>query len=236
MHSDLVTTEDTSSNFLRKETKKNYFTIQNQVGISDYAATLPKHQEEIVSHLTEVSVQIITMSLPLITSFLNDAEKRTGQEDLTQDALSAQDHYVLRYLHYFPSSDTQEEIAAAHCDIGGFTLHLAQDIPGLQFLHADGFWKDVVFDGNKTIIFPGIGMQYRTKGQIKATCHRVVSNAESREIGRYSSVLFANWSTGGRWNKEKYGGLSEQTPGFNYDLSHEEMLKFIDDEKDFSGV
>jgi isopenicillin N synthase-like dioxygenase len=202
----------------------------------DFAAKQEKEHADIILELVNVSERVLDESLEVIDGFLKTAERDLGQDDLRESALRAKEQYVLRYLHYLPIENAAEEIAAAHCDIGGFTLHLAEDLPGLQYLDGDMQWKHVNFDGTKTIIFPGIGMQHRTKSAVVATCHRVVSTPQSQAVGRYSSVLFGNWPGAGRWNKEKYGSMSAQTPGFNYTIDHEEMAKYFDDQKDLSSV
>ena len=203
---------------------------------TEFAVSLDHEYAAIIHRLVEVSERVIDESLPLIGNFLQETEQKIGQTNLKDSALQAKEQYVLRYLHYFPKADSKEEIAAAHCDIGGFTLHLAEDIPGLQYLDTDKTWKKISFDGTKTIIFPGMGMQHRTKNSVIATCHRVVSTQKSKANGRYSSVLFAVWPGAGRWNKEKFGSLSTQAPGFNYEIPHEKLSQYFDESKDLSTI
>ena len=212
-----------------------HFSLGAAPQFMSYAESLTPEAKTAIVTLVNESTQVIEKSRTIIEQFLTDIENHTGQDNLTAASLDAVDEWVIRFLHYFPVTKEVEATAAPHCDIGGFTLHLFQDYPGLEYYDGET-WHPVDLAEDRTSILPGMGMQHRTKSKIDATCHRVVPTKESQETGRYSAVLFCVWPDGGRWNKEEFGGMSNQAPGFNYNLPFSDLDAFFIEGKTLSDV
>ncbi|WP_171125233.1 MULTISPECIES: isopenicillin N synthase family oxygenase [unclassified Ruegeria] len=68
----------------------------------------------------------------------------------------------------------------AHTDYGCLTLLATDGTPGLEAQLPDGNWAEVCADPGTFIINFGEMLEFWTKGQVKATMHRVVGGAEER--------------------------------------------------------
>lgn len=146
--------------------------------------------------------------------------------DFVERVAASRNRWTYRFLHYFPGEN--EIIGGAHCDKGGFTPHLASDLPGLEYLSADKVtWRPMDTMEGTTVIIPSLQMQYVSGGEAKAVCHRVVSTPESREKGRYAAVCFIDMVDTPLYNKKKFGGTQNHPQGFNYDMPHKNFAKFF---------
>lgn len=147
---------------------------------------------------------------------------------LRQEVVSSRDaSWILRFLHYFEGSKPGEEIAKAHADKSGFTLHLYESDPGLQYLDHDYKWKGVPISSEDIVIFPGMRGQYRSENDLKATCHRVVANKVTAAKGRFSVVCFVHLDQTPAFDKDNAGRLQEFKPGFNYKMPFAEFSKLF---------
>ena len=135
--------------------------------------------------------------------------------------------WFLRFIHYFGGRREDDEIATSHADKCGFTLHLMESDPGLQFLDFQNKWNDVPVSTGETVIIPGMRLQYRSKNELKALYHRVVATPETAEAGRFSMVLFVHLCRTPEYDKKRAGRLQEFPPGFNYEMPFEEFSKLF---------
>lgn len=155
-----------------------------------------------------------------------DIERRLDIPEFGGDVLAGSKETVIRFVHYFHARNEGDEIASAHADKAGFTLQLSGD-PGLQYLNAGRTWRELPIRRDELLILPGMRMQYRTKGAIKALYHRRVATAESALLGCVSIVAFVHPANTPAYNKRLAGRLQEAEPGFNYDMPFEEFAKLF---------
>lgn len=123
-----------------------------------------------------------------------------------------------------------DETASAHVDQSAFTFHLYESDPGLQGLTFDEKkWIDIPVSAGETVIFPAMQMQLRSKGEIRALCHRVIATECTAKHGRYSAVCFVQLKRTAKYDKDRCGRLQERKPGFNYDMPNAEFSKLFTD-------
>ena len=162
---------------------------------------------------------LVSAVKPTIMEFAHLAEKEYGPKGFADEVEASGDAFFVRFIHYFGDRKTGEETASAHTDQSGFTLHLFESDPGLQCLTFDGRWIDMPVSEGETVIIPSMQMQLRTRGELKALCHRVIATPDTAKTGRYSAVCFVQLSKTPKYNKDAYGRLQEKKPGFNYEMS-----------------
>lgn len=170
---------------------------------------------------------LIGLIRPIILDFARQAEKAFGLDGFVQEVEESEDVFFVRFIHYFGDRQTGDEIASAHADQSGFTLHLFESDPGLQCLTFNEKWIDMPVSKGETVIIPSMQMQLRSKGALKALCHRVVATADTAQTGRFSAVCFVQLKKTPKYDKDKHGRLQEKAPGFNYDMSFEEFEKLF---------
>jgi|GEM_PF-2977456 len=165
--------------------------------------------------------------LPLVlnsTAALSDV----GGGDLSQyfDETSL----TLRAIHYYP--DTSVEIAYHHVDRGGHTYHLYETTDGLE-AYWQGAWNKIIFNQAQMAYFPGLQAQFASKCLLRGLCHRVVSNIQSVQHGRYSLVLFIDYhKLGYKYSLNKSGPIEKALlPGQNYEMPFIELRKFFEKRK-----
>lgn len=174
------------------------------------------------------STNLVGVLKPLVLDFAEQVEKAYGLKGFRQEVADSESAYFVRFIHYFGSKEIGEEIANAHTDQSGFTLHLYESTPGLQYLGPkDLAWMNASIEPGKTDIIPSMQLQLRSNGKLKALCHRVVSTAESVHVGRYSAVCFIQLKNTPKYDKDKHGRLQEREPGFNYEMPIGEFKKLF---------
>ena len=137
---------------------------------------------------------------------------------------------TLRTIHYYPDSST--EIAHHHVDRGGQTYHLFETTDGLE-AYWQGKWNKIIFDQNQMIYFPCIQAQYASRCELKGLCHRVVSNNDSMQYGRYSLVLFIDYNKlPYKYSMNKKGPIEKAfMPGQNYVMPFSELENYLEEKK-----
>lgn len=155
--------------------------------------------------------ELLVATLPLIREFAVGVEERFGLCGFAKEVEQSQQHWTFRYLHYLGG----EILAHPHADRGGFTFHMYEDAPGGEYLDFNGTWQGWPVNHERTIIFPSMGLQYRSRGKLKALWHQVVPTQETRVSGRYSMVAFIDFAMGHRYN-DAVKRLQDFDPGFNY--------------------
>lgn len=163
------------------------------------------------------------MIKPSIHDFAEQAEEAFAIEGFKDEVKKSEAAYFIRFIHYFGNRAPGEETAAAHADQSGFTLHLFESAPGLQCLTRDGNWIDMPVSEGETVIIPSMQMQLRSKGVLKALCHRVIATTDTARGGRYSAVCFVQLGETPTYDKLAQGRLQEKAPGFNYEMPLEEF-------------
>lgn len=164
---------------------------------------------------------------PFISDFAKSVERTYGLNGFPNEVSTSRRLWTLRYLHYFANNASKGDVLAhAHADRGGFTLHMDEDSPGGEYLSFDGQWRPFPLTEKETIIFPSLVLQHRSKGWLKALCHRVVATAETAGKERFSMVAFIDFSDSVRWD-DVHHRSQEKGPGFNYAMPHEEFARFF---------
>lgn len=172
----------------------------------------------------DAALAVNTLIAPLIQSFAEAVEREYDIVGFADDVMARQPSWLLRFLHYFGDRQPGEEIAQPHVDKGGFTLHLYESDMGVERLDYDSrLWEPMPVSHEETVIIPGMGLQNRSKGQLRALCHRVVATEESALIGRFSAVCFLGFDHARFYDKQKHGRLQEWEPGAFYDMPFEEF-------------
>lgn len=160
---------------------------------------------------------------PIILDFAQQSEDGFDLKDFVKEVEHGEDAFFVRFIHYFGDRELGDETALAHADQSGFTLHLFESSSGLQCLTFDHKWIDMPVSEGETVIIPSMQMQLRSKGELKALCHRVIATPETKDAGRYSAVCFVQLKKISKYDKDTHGRLQEKKPGFNYELSIEEF-------------
>jgi hypothetical protein len=85
------------------------------------------------------------------------------------------------------------------------------------------------FDHHKMVFFMGLLGQLYSKCLLKGLAHRVINSQESRKNGRYSIVLFNDYTNASlTYNKKEFGPTQKLfQPGENYELSYKQFLKYF---------
>lgn len=160
---------------------------------------------------------------PLILNFARSMESTFGLVGLSDEVVSGVDSRILRYLHYFGDRQVGDEIATAHADKSGFTLHLFESHSGLQYLDLSKNWQPMPVSPGQTVMIANMQLQLRSRNRLKALCHRVVATEETAQSGRYSILCFVPLTGTPAYKKREKGRLQEFTPGFNYDMQFEQF-------------
>lgn len=162
---------------------------------------------------------------PLVREFVREVESGFGLNGFEEEVMDNRDNWKFRYLHYFPS-DAGREIASAHADRGGFTLHMFETHEGADYLGFDKAWRPLPVSEGETVIFPSLHLQHRAESRMNALCHRVRATSEAAREGRYSMVAFIDFIMDKKFNDAGYR-LQDLEPGFNYFLSKEDLEKYF---------
>ncbi len=180
-----------------------------------------------VSRFVEDARSLAHAMEPLVLDFAQSLERQFALTGLVQEVADSKGSWFVRFLHYFGGRKPGDEIATPHADKSGFTLHLYESDPGLQYLDFKKAWQEMPVSAGETVIIPGMRMQYRSRNQLKALYHRVVATAETAAQGRFSAVVFVHLNRTPAYNKQKSGRLQEFQPGFNYEMPFEEFSRLF---------
>lgn len=156
-------------------------------------------------HAVDVLIDAV---MPHVVQFARDVERVYDMPGFVRDVRESSDQWTFRFLNYRPGKPI---LAAEHVDRGGFTLHLYESAQGGQYYGEDHEWHDWPVDHGRTIIFPSMNMQHRSRCALKGLCHRVVANDETIRVGRQSMVAFIDFLHSHQFNK--YGGKRMQDFG-----------------------
>jgi isopenicillin N synthase-like dioxygenase len=170
---------------------------------------------------------LVSVMKPTVLEFARQSEQAFGLKGFVEEVEKGEDVFFVRFIHYFGDRQSGEEIASAHTDQSGFTLHLYESAPGLQCLTFDKKWIDMPVSEGETVIIPSMQMQLRSDCNLKALCHRVIANEETSRTGRYSAVCFVQLKNTPKYDKNTHGRLQEKEPAFNYKMLTEEFAKLF---------
>ena len=172
--------------------------------------------------------RLVELMNSTVAEFAQAVERVYEMPGFTQEISENSDQWFMRFLHYFGGAQPGEEIAKAHADKSGFTFHLYESDPGLEYLDRKHHWQDMPVSAGETVIIPGMRGQYCAQGKLKATWHRVVATSQTAKHGRFSAVAFIHPSfQTPQYNKAGMGRLQEFEPGFNYEMPFEEFAKLF---------
>ena len=192
------------------------------------AAEWLKDRAEVIKHpvtlkLIESATTLVEILKPLVVDFAQQLQDTFKIAGLLEEVKQGEDAFFVRFIHYPGNRRIGEEIATPHVDQSGFTLHLFETAPGLQYLTYKGEWVNMPVSQGETVVIPAMQMQLRSGGKIKALCHRVVATVKTADVGRYSAVCFVQLKQTPKYDK-RWGRLQERPPGFNYKLPHERFV------------
>jgi len=192
---------------------------------SKYPLLLPKAEQvgdkRATDFIRAVDVLLVRMG-PLVQTFAREVERCYGIAGFEDEVMRSQDYWTFRFLRY-PKG--QEVLANPHGDRGGFTFHLGESEGGGEYFGFDRRWRPWPVSEKETIIFPGMGLQYRSKCALKALWHRVLPT-ESLSAERYSMVTFVDFQMSHRFN-DAHWNMKDFSPGFNYDMLFDEFGKLF---------
>lgn len=183
---------------------------------------------------------VIELITPLVLEFADSVGQEFGLPKLIDEVEASRHNWFLRYIHYFGDRKAGDEIATPHADKSGFTLHLYESAPGLQYLElertgntegiANGSrrWKEMPVSDGQTVIIPKVQLQYKSEGQLKALCHRVVATDTTAQTGRFSVVCFITFLQTPLFNTKGKGRQQDFAPGYNYDMNHVQFSQFFE--------
>jgi hypothetical protein len=184
-------------------------------------------ENKIAHNFIEHAASLVPLITPFVFDFAREVEERFGFAGFADEVHDSARTFFVRFIHYFAGSRAGEEIAGAHTDRSGFTLHLFESAGGLQFFGYDQQWRDLSVNAGETVVIPAMQMQLRSAGRFRALCHRVVATNESERAGRLSAVCFVELSRTPVYDKEKHGRLQEQDVGFNYTMPLQEFTQLF---------
>jgi isopenicillin N synthase-like dioxygenase len=159
------------------------------------------------------ATSLVGILKPTILDFARESEEAFGIDGFAEEVEQGVGAFFVRFIHYFGDRQVGEETATAHTDQSGFTFHLFESAPGLQCLTYEGEWIDMPVSEGETVIIPAMQMQLRSKGLLKALCHRVIATPETAMVGRYSAVCFVQLTKTPKYDKGRHGRLQEKPPG-----------------------
>jgi len=165
---------------------------------------------------------LILGSQVIVQEFARGIEGAYHLNGFEQEVMESKDRWNFRYIHYFGG----EVLAHAHADRGGFTLHLYESAAGGEYLRFDRVWRPWPINRKRTIIFPSMGMQFRSTGKIKALWHRVRANPQTIQKGRFAMVAFIDFTMSHKYDDSKRR-LQDFEEGFNYDMPFAEFQKLF---------
>lgn len=205
----------------RVDTKET-FQLTHPYGVEKFSAA---------HHFTFAEQNFFDLALYLLTLLEYDvskiAEAMGASEELQKAIYRDKYRWKMRFLHY-PSRTYQEGslIAAPHTDKAGFTIHLTEDMEGLEIFWNDR-WNPIGTDTTNIIAYPGMTMQYHTQGIAKGICHQVRMMPEIAHRSRYSIVLFIDFGNI-HYDKATWGNTQKVFPcGENYKMPFEEYKKYF---------
>lgn len=192
---------------------------------SKYHLLLPKAErigdQRATNFIGAVDALLVRMG-PLVQNFAHKVERRYALAGFEDEVMRSQDFWTFRYLRY---PKAQPILANPHGDRGGFTFHLGESEGGGEYFGFDRQWRSWPVSEKRTIIFPSMGLQYRSKGKLKALWHRVLPT-ESTTNERYSMVAFVDFRDTHRFNDARWN-MKDFEPGFNYDCTFEDFSKLF---------
>lgn len=181
-----------------------------------------KQANPIVAAFLQKSIRVSEFVQSVAIRFASEVEDEYGVAGLAKEVEKGNGSFFTRFIHYFGNRQVGDEIASAHVDKSGFTLHLFESAPGFEILDLGGKeWRKVSFETDETLVIPSMQLQLRSSGKLKAVCHRVVATAETARYGRFSAVCFVQLTKTPKYNKAHHGRLQEKALGFNYSIAPE---------------
>ncbi|MDO8594260.1 MAG: 2OG-Fe(II) oxygenase family protein [bacterium] len=186
-----------------------------------------KVQNEIALAFIQDATSLVSVMKPLVLAFAVEVEKEFSLRGFAREVEESADTFFVRFIHYFSGAKADTETASPHTDQSGFTLHLFESASGLQCLTYEKKWTHMPVSLGETVIIPAMQLQLRSKGALRALCHRVIATAETEAEGRYSAVCFVQLKHTPKYDKETHGRLQEKQAGFNYSLPLREFQKLF---------
>lgn len=193
-----------------------------------------KAHPEIGPAFVEAALKVNELLPDVVRDFARMVEREYGVEHFEEDVMAQQSQWLLRFLHYFGDRKPGEVFAAAHPDKGGFTLHLYESDGGVEYFdYATRTWRPLPLAHDQTVMFPGMGLQHRSRCRLRALTHRVMVEESTAALGRTSAVCFLGFKNTRYYNKPKFGstqGLVQKGgPDLFYDMPFAEFDRYFID-------
>lgn len=149
------------------------------------AASFLLHAREINAAATATLKSIIEILEPQFPGLLKEYFSDDGAEA---------DNTILRFLKYDPEGEGSF-LAAAHYDVGGCTLALAESAPGLRVGLGPDTLYPIVHRSGAAFFMPALDLAEMTDQRFKPVWHDVVQlsdDVHSATTARWAIVFFAN--------------------------------------------
>ncbi len=209
-----------------KGDKKENFDFSVQ-GAEDLLAVADGAGSEVARNFIKAAKELSSQMIPVINEFGERVEATYGVEGFGTIARQSSGNAFYRFLHYPSSGVVAEDIATAHVDHSGFTFHLFETTDGCERLTFEGEWESLPVGVGQAAAFASMQTQLVSNGEIKAMTHRVCSNEESAQIGRYAIVCFVALQGVPPYDRKTHGRLQEMQPGFNYTMPQESFANLF---------
>jgi hypothetical protein len=206
--------------------QKEFFHIW-KAALPEVSAALKRSgvMDTLFSTLTE---HLALSIAPLLQGVAMQLEEACHLSEIAREISSNLDKCTFRFIHYLPGRTSGSEIAHAHADKSGFTLHLYESEPGLE-CYWDQQWRPMPVSDEQTVIIPGLALQYRSECMLKATFHRVVATPEAARNGRFALVCFIPLMNTPVYDTRYGPRLQEMPVGFNYKMPFSEFKTLFRD-------
>jgi len=204
----------------RSDSKEMFHVVEEQLPVL-WSCADGVHEKRGFRFIDAVS-NLIRESVPLVGEFAHAVEKEFNLSGFESEVRASHKRWTFRYLHYFGEA----MLAYPHVDRGDFTLHLYENQEGGEYYGFDRHWHPWTLSGEKTVIFPSMGLQYRSGGALKALCHCVRPTPHSAQNGRFALVAFIDFNQNVRYN-DREKRLQDFDPGFNYGMPFCEFQKLF---------
>lgn len=194
----------------------------NERDVRDLSELSKKISDSRARMFIRSSARLIEEISPFIFAFADGVEKMYGVQNFAHAVHTSTAEWTFRFLHYFPG----ETLAHPHVDRGGFTMHLYETHGGGEYFDFTRTWHTWPVSEKETIIFPSMGLQYESRGELRALWHQVLGQRSTKNIHRFALVAFIDFAQAYRFDDSKRR-LQDFPVGFNYEISYEDFQKLF---------
>lgn len=195
-------------------------------GVDELQGALEQVDDDTARRFIGAIQKLQQQMIPMIESFGVRVETEYGAENFAELARRSAPDAFFRFLHYPAGGEVGDKIAELHTDHSGFTFHLFETTDGCLRLTLDDKMESLPVSEGQAAAFSSMQLQLVSGGELKAMAHEVIANEDCVRLGRYAIVCFVALQNVPVYDRKANGRLQDlhkQTPGFNYDMPHEEF-------------